>query len=49
MIEASSYIDSFTTEGLPPRDQWPTILRDIPAVRYPNRLNASVELLEKSN
>jgi len=48
MTETSNYIDSFTSEGLPPRDQWPVILRDIPAVQYPVRLNASVDLVEKS-
>ncbi len=48
MTETSSYIDSFTSEGLPPRDQWPLFLRDFSAVQYAERLNASVELLEKT-
>lgn len=48
MTEKSSYIDSFAVDGLPPTDQWPVILRDLPQLAYPERLNASVELLEKS-
>ncbi len=48
MTETSSYLDSFTSDGLPSRDQWPTFIRDLPAVQYPDRINASVELLDSS-
>jgi len=48
VTETSSYLDSFTSDGLPSRDQWPTFIRDLPAVQYPDRINASVELLDSS-
>ncbi len=48
MTQASSYLDSFTSDGLPARDQWPTFIRDLPAVQYPDRLNSSVVLLDLS-
>ena len=48
MTETSSYLDSFTSDGLPSRDQWPAFIRDLPAVQYPDRINASVELLDSS-
>jgi 2-aminobenzoate-CoA ligase len=48
VTETSSYLDSFTADGLPSRDQWPIFIRDLPAVQYPDRINASVELLDSS-
>lgn len=42
----SAHIDTFTRDNLPPAAQWPTFL-DSPDTRYPQRLNAAVELLDR--
>jgi len=42
---ASAHRDSFARDRLPPRDQWPELRFDLPALRYPPRLNAAVALL----
>lgn len=42
----SAHVDTFCRDNLPPRDQWPTFLLDRPELRYPARLNATVELLD---
>lgn len=41
----SAHIDTFTRDNLPPLDLWPELI-NIPA--YPQRLNASVELLDRT-
>jgi 2-aminobenzoate-CoA ligase len=33
---------------LPPKDQWPELLFDLPELHYPERLNCAVELLDKA-
>jgi 2-aminobenzoate-CoA ligase len=44
-VRATAHIDTFTEDRLPPRDSWPVML-DVPGANYPERLNASVELLD---
>jgi len=41
-------IDDFVARNLPPRDQWPEFRFDLPALQYPVRLNAAVELLDRA-
>ena len=41
----SAHVDPFTRNNLPPNDLWPELI-NIPA--YPERLNASVELLDRT-
>lgn len=48
MTRLSSYTDLFTVNGVPPAERWPEIVRDIAEVQYPARLNASVELLDRT-
>jgi 2-aminobenzoate-CoA ligase len=43
----SSHIDSFARDNLPPPDQWPELIFDLPDLIYPERLNCAVELLDK--
>ena len=43
----SAHTDSFTRESLPPESQLPQFLFDAPVPRYPKRLNATVELLDR--
>ena len=43
---ASAHIDTFARDNLPPREQWPDFLFDMPQLRYPDRLNCVSELLD---
>ncbi|NIR31352.1 MAG: AMP-binding protein [Gammaproteobacteria bacterium] len=43
----SGYRDAFARDSLPPRAQWPELIFTLPRVRYPARLNAAVELLDR--
>ncbi|MBA3868465.1 MAG: AMP-binding protein [Anaerolineae bacterium] len=43
----TSHVDTFARDNLPPRDQWPELIFDIPEVQYPDRINCAVELLDK--
>ena len=44
---ASGHIDSFARDNLPPRTNWPEFKFDLPELRYPERLNCAVELLDR--
>jgi 2-aminobenzoate-CoA ligase len=44
----TAHIDTFARDNLPPRDQWPELIFDIPEVRYADRLNCVVELLDNT-
>jgi 2-aminobenzoate-CoA ligase len=39
--------DDFVRQCLPPRDQWPELVFDLPELHYPARLNAVAELLDR--
>ncbi len=43
----SAHVDTFAADNLPPREQWPEIISDHPAYRYPERLNCVVPLLDR--
>ena len=40
-------IDTFIADGLPPPEQQPDFLFDLAELRYPERLNAAVELIDR--
>ena len=42
----SAHVDTFTRDHLPPPGQWPEFLLDRPELRYPERLNCAVALLD---
>ncbi len=42
----SPHIDSYARDGLPPRDQWPVLMFDLPELQYPRALNAAEVLLD---
>lgn len=42
----TAHVDTTAAEGLPPEEQQPTFLFDLPDVQYPARLNCGVELLD---
>ena len=45
-LSRSAHVDTFCRDNLPPASQWPEMLFDLPDVRYPDRLNCAVELLD---
>ncbi|MBP2473017.1 2-aminobenzoate-CoA ligase [Crossiella equi] len=45
-LSPSAHADPFCREHLPPPEQWPELLFDLPELRYPDRLNCAVALLE---
>jgi len=45
-LSTSAYPDTFARDHLPPFDQWPTLEFTTESVRYAERLNAAVELID---
>ncbi|GGP60209.1 AMP-binding protein [Streptomyces sindenensis] len=45
---AGAHTDTFARDHLPPPEQWPELLLDDPAPRYPDRLNCGHELLDRT-
>ncbi|HLN08977.1 MAG TPA: benzoate-CoA ligase family protein [Xanthobacteraceae bacterium] len=43
----SAHVDSFARDRLPPREQWPDFVLDLPELNYPDRINCVVELLDR--
>lgn len=43
----TAHVDTFARDNLPPRDQWPEMIFEIPEVQYPERINCGAELLDK--
>ena len=43
----SAHVDTFARDNLPPRAQWPDFLFDLPELKYPDRMNCAVELLDR--
>ena len=43
----SAHADTFARDNLPPRAQWPDFLFTLPELRYPERMNCVVELLDR--
>ncbi len=48
MMSYTAHVDTFARDNLPPKDQWPELLFDLPELQYPDRLNCGVELLDKA-
>lgn len=46
-LTPSNHVDTFCRDNLPPFDTWPEFLFDLPGLEYPDRLNCTVELLDK--
>jgi 2-aminobenzoate-CoA ligase len=42
----SAHVDTFARDHLPPADEWPELLFDLPELRFPAQLNCAVELLD---
>jgi 2-aminobenzoate-CoA ligase len=48
MLAPSAHVDTFTRDNLPPAHLWPPLIFKHPDVRYPQRLNCAVELLDRT-
>jgi 2-aminobenzoate-CoA ligase len=46
---STAHRDSFVRDRLPPPEQQPEFLFDLPELQYPERLNAAVELIDKGD
>lgn len=40
----TAHVDTFVRDNLPPRDQWPDLLFELPELRFPERYNSSAIL-----
>ncbi|NLU73907.1 AMP-binding protein [Streptomyces sp. HNM0575] len=47
-LSPSAHVDTFARDRLPPPEEWPRLVFDRPELRYPDRLNCGVELLDVS-
>lgn len=45
-LSPTAHVDTFCRDNLPPFEQWPALLFDVPEVVYPDRLNCATELLD---
>ncbi|WP_246398346.1 AMP-binding protein [Mycobacterium vicinigordonae] len=46
-MSSTAHVDTFCRDRLPPMDQWPAFEFTLPALRYPERLNCAVALLDE--
>ena len=44
----TAHVDTFSYQNLPPREQWPKLIFDLPELRYPERINCGTELLDRA-
>src|SRR5512132_2131213 len=44
----TAHIDTFARDNLPPRELWPELIFELPELRYPERMNCAVELLDRA-
>lgn len=44
----SAHVDTWVRDRLPPREQWPQLLFELPELQYPRELNCTHELLDRS-
>jgi 2-aminobenzoate-CoA ligase len=45
-LSPSAHVDTFCRDSLPPDGEWPDLRFTLPELRYPDRLNGAVELLD---
>jgi 2-aminobenzoate-CoA ligase len=45
-LSPSAHVDTFSRDHLPPFDQWPELLFELPELAYPDRLNCAAALLD---
>ncbi len=43
----TAHVDTFARKNLPPKNQWPEFLFELPELQYPARMNCAAELLDR--
>jgi 2-aminobenzoate-CoA ligase len=43
----TAHVDTFARDHLPPKEQWPEFLFELPELRYPAKFNCAAELLDR--
>lgn len=43
----TAHVDTFARDNLPPRNQWPEFIFELPELQYPARMNCAAELLDR--
>ncbi|WP_431102522.1 benzoate-CoA ligase family protein [Roseateles noduli] len=46
-MHRTAHQDTFARDHLPPQDQWPALVFDLPELQFPERLNCSRDLLDR--
>ena len=46
-MHRTAHLDTFARDHLPPPDQWPELVFDLPELQFPERLNCAYELLDR--
>ncbi|MFJ6694669.1 AMP-binding protein [Streptomyces sp. NPDC091272] len=46
-LHPSAHADTFPRDHLPPPEQWPELLFELPELQYPDRLNCGAELVDR--
>ncbi|MFX1677988.1 AMP-binding protein [Mitsuaria sp. CC2] len=46
-MHRTAHLDTFARDHLPPRDQWPELVFDLPELQFPERMNCSQDLLDR--
>ena len=44
----TAHVDTFARDNLPPPEQWPEFVFDLPQLAYPERMNCATELLDRA-
>jgi 2-aminobenzoate-CoA ligase len=44
----TAHVDTFARDNLPPREQWPELIFELPELQYPDRINVATELLDRA-
>src|SRR5436190_15163273 len=44
----TAHVDDFACRNLPPREQWPELIFELPELKYPERVNCATELLDRA-
>ncbi|MFP3987371.1 AMP-binding protein [Streptomyces sp. E11-3] len=47
-LTTSAHADTFSRDQLPPAEQWPRLVFELPELAYPDRLNCGAELLDRT-
>ena len=42
----TAHVDTFARDNLPPREEWPELIFDLPELKYPDRINCATDLLD---